>query len=123
MSNTNVYRQPSQVSVTGSGSSNSRIEVSTVQVNEDEQGGNLTIYGGNPCNIRTTISAEGTNYQIADETGQVKNINVPSSRPPSGMQGKYEKRVIIENGIETIEEYQNDRLVSRTVNGVPQPVT
>ncbi|XP_037570436.1 uncharacterized protein LOC119451988 [Dermacentor silvarum] len=123
MSNANVARQPSQVSVTGSGSSNSRIEVSTVQVNEDEQGGNLTIYGGGQFNIRTTISKEGTNYQIADQTGQVKNINLPSSRPPSGLQGKYEKRVIIENGVETVEEYQNGRLVSRTVNGVAQPVS
>ncbi|XP_065297458.1 uncharacterized protein [Dermacentor albipictus] len=122
MSNTSLSRHPSQVSVTGSGSSNSRIEVSSVQVNEDEQGGNLTIYGGAPCNIRTTISSEGTNYQIADQAGQVRNINVPNSRPPSGFQGKYEKRVIIENGVETIEEYQNDRLVSRTVNGVPQQI-
>ncbi|XP_075541458.1 uncharacterized protein LOC142575720 [Dermacentor variabilis] len=123
MSNTNLSRQPSQVSVTGSGSSNSRIEVSTVQVNENEQGGNLTIYGGAPCNIRTTISSEGTNYQIADQAGQVRNINLPNTRPPSGFQGKYEKRVIIENGVETVEEYQNDRLVSRTVNGVPQQVS
>ncbi|XP_065297459.1 uncharacterized protein [Dermacentor albipictus] len=123
MSNTNVSRPPSQVSVTGSSSSNSRIEVSTVQVNEDEQAGNLTIYGGGQYNIRTTVSKEGTNYQIADPTGQVKNINLPNTRSPSGLPGKYEKRVIIDNGVETIEEYQNDRLVSRTVNGVAQPVS
>lgn len=54
---------------------------------------------------------------------QVRNINVPNTRPPSGFQGKYEKRVIIENGVETVEEYENDRLVSRTVNGVPQQVS
>ncbi|KAH6946934.1 hypothetical protein HPB50_016180 [Hyalomma asiaticum] len=117
MSATNLSRPPSQVSVTGSGSSSSRIEVSTVQVNQEEQGGNLTIYGDTPTSIRTTISSEGTNYQIADRTGQVKNVNVPNTRPPFAGQGKYEKRVIIENGIETVEEYHNDRLVSRTVNG------
>uniref|UniRef100_A0A131YD17 Uncharacterized protein n=1 Tax=Rhipicephalus appendiculatus TaxID=34631 RepID=A0A131YD17_RHIAP len=123
MSSTNVSRQPSQVSVTGSGSSSSRIEISTVQTNEDEQGGNLKISGGGQFNIRTTISKEGTNYQIVDESGQVKNINLPSSRSEAGVKGKYEKRVIIENGVETVEEYENDKLVRRFVNGVAQPVS
>ncbi|KAH7983544.1 hypothetical protein HPB52_012529 [Rhipicephalus sanguineus] len=123
MSSTNVSRQPSQASVTGSGSSSSRIELSTVQVNDDEQGGNLKIYGGGQYNIRTTISSEGTNYQIADQSGQVKNINLASSRPQPGVQGKFEKRLIIDNGVETIEEYENDKLVKRIVNGVAQPIS
>ncbi|XP_075737631.1 uncharacterized protein LOC142777198 [Rhipicephalus microplus] len=121
MSFTELSPQGSQVSVTGSGSSGSRIEVSSVQVGPDEQGGNLTIYGETPSSIRTTISSEGTNYQIADRSGQVKNVNVPNPRPQD-VRGKFEKRIIIENGIETIEVYENDRLTSRTVNGVPQPL-
>ncbi|KAH7983545.1 hypothetical protein HPB52_012530 [Rhipicephalus sanguineus] len=122
MSFTDLSRQGSRVSVSGSGSSSSRIEVSTVQVSPEEQGGNLTIYGETPYSIRTTISSEGTNYQIADKSGQVKNLDVPNPRPPYGGQGKFERRIIIENGIETVEEYENDRLVSRVVNGVPQPI-
>uniref|UniRef100_A0A131YGR4 Uncharacterized protein n=1 Tax=Rhipicephalus appendiculatus TaxID=34631 RepID=A0A131YGR4_RHIAP len=122
MSFTDLSRQGSQVSLSGSGSSGSRIEVSAVQVSPEEQGGNLTIYGETPSSIRTTISSEGANYQIADRSGQVRNVDVPNPRPPYGIQGKYEKRVIIENGIETVEVYENDRLTSRTVNGVPQPI-
>ncbi|KAK8784730.1 hypothetical protein V5799_008904 [Amblyomma americanum] len=107
----------------GSSGSGSRIEVSTVQVNQDDQTGNLTVYGGGQYSIRTTISNEGTNYQIADQTGQVRNINVPAPQVTPGQPGKFEKRIIVENGIETVEEYQNDRLVSRTVNGVPQALS
>ncbi|XP_075737634.1 uncharacterized protein LOC142777199 isoform X1 [Rhipicephalus microplus] len=165
MSSTNVSRQPSKVSVTGSGSSSSRIEVSTMQVNEEEQGGNLKITGGGQFNIRTTISKEGTNHEIIDQTGQetcwfvdpvnasadtplpptrshqrhnfegfdscvvcdtidiVTNVSLPGSWPPKGAKGKFEKRVIIDNGIETIEEYENDKLVRRLVNGVEEPVS
>lgn len=123
MSSSNVSRQPSKVSVTGSGSSSSRIEVSTMQVNEEEQGGNLKITGGGQFNIRTTISKEGTNHEIIDQTGQVTNVSLPGSWPPKGAKGKFEKRVIIDNGIETIEEYENDKLVRRLVNGVEEPVS
>ncbi|CAN7993252.1 unnamed protein product [Ixodes hexagonus] len=106
----------------GTARTSSRIEVSTVNTGPDNQmGGNLTVYGGGQYRIKTTISDEVANYQITDETGQVRNISVPTSRSPQA--GKYERRVIVENGIETVEEYQNDQLIKRTVDGAEQPLT
>ncbi|XP_077554923.1 uncharacterized protein LOC144169563 [Haemaphysalis longicornis] len=112
----------SQTSMSGPGGSNSRIEVSTVQQGEDQQSGNLTVYGAGNYNIRATISREGTNCQIVDEQGQARNINVDNPPQQGGPQPKVEKRVIFENGVETVEEYVNDVLVKRTVNGVSQPI-
>ncbi|CAN8019828.1 hypothetical protein HPB47_018623 [Ixodes persulcatus] len=104
------------------GKTNSRIEVSTVNAGPDNQiGGNLTVYGGGQYRIKTTISDEMANYQITDESGQVRNITVPTTKSPHA--GKYERRVIVENGVETVEEYQNDQLFKRTVDGVEQPLT
>lgn len=46
-----------------------------------------------------------------------------TSTGPAAQAVKQEKRVIKEMGVEVIEEYLNDELVSRTINGVPQPIT
>lgn len=46
-----------------------------------------------------------------------------SSVGPGAQVMKQEKRFIVDNGVTLVEEYINDKLVKRTVNGVSQPIT
>lgn len=116
-----VYIRPASSAQNLPARSGSRIEVSTVNVGPDNQmGGNLTVYGAGQYHIKTTISDEMANYQITDENGQVRNISVPTHKSPQ--MNKFERRVIVDNGVETVEEYSNDVLVKRMVDGVEQQI-
>ncbi|KAL3181730.1 hypothetical protein MRX96_036112 [Rhipicephalus microplus] len=102
--------QGSQVSVTGSGSSGSRIEVSSVQVGPDEQGGNLTIYGETPKQYP---------HHHLERRHQLPNCRTEVART---LEENSRSESLSRTALRPSKVYENDRLTSRTVNGVPQPL-
>ncbi|XP_077553561.1 uncharacterized protein LOC144168453 [Haemaphysalis longicornis] len=99
-----------------------RIEVGEVTLGQDNVlCGSLTVYGGGTYHIKTTVNDEVANYEITDEQGQVRNILVGVPKPPIE-KIKFERRIILENGVETIEEYQNNKMVRRLVDGQEAPI-
>ncbi|KAH7983546.1 hypothetical protein HPB52_012531 [Rhipicephalus sanguineus] len=99
-----------------------RIEVGEVTLGTDNVlAGSLTVYGGGQYHVKTTVADEVASYEITDEKGQTRNILVAVPKPPVE-KIKFERRIILENGVETIEEYQNNKMVRRIVDGQEAPV-
>ncbi|KAL3181734.1 hypothetical protein MRX96_036116 [Rhipicephalus microplus] len=71
--------------------------------------------------VKTTVADEVASYEITDEKGQTRNILVAVPKPPVE-KIKFERRIILENGVETIEEYQNNKIVRRIVDGQEAPL-
>ncbi|XP_064454862.1 T-cell leukemia homeobox protein 3-like [Ornithodoros turicata] len=99
----------------------SRIEITT----GDPMGGSTVMAVGGPnMNVRATISNEGANMQVLSGGGSgciTGNVAPPQPQRTSSST-RFERRVLIADGTETVEEYENGRLVRKTINGKEQPL-
>ncbi|XP_064457017.1 uncharacterized protein LOC135367829 [Ornithodoros turicata] len=96
---------------------------SVIEITTADQSGSttMTAVNGPNMNVRTTVSNEGTNMQVTTSDGNVRNINVPPIKRSSS-NARFERRILVVDGNETMEEYENGRLVKKTINGKEQPL-
>lgn len=83
------------------------------------------VYGGNPCanygyQAQQSMAPAGGGMMVVAPGGPLPISAGPVA--PGTEIVKQEKRVTVDGGREVVEEYLNDQLIKRTVNGVPQPI-
>lgn len=80
------------------------------------------VCGGNPCaNYSCQSMAPAGGGMMVVTPGGPLPISAGSVAPGAQVV-KQEKRVVVDGGTEVVEEYLNDQLIKRTVNGVRQPI-
>ncbi|XP_064485323.1 uncharacterized protein LOC135397643 [Ornithodoros turicata] len=102
----------------------SSIEITTM----DPMGGATVVTMGCPSmgcpnmNVRASMSNQGANMQVtSNDMGMMGQPQVAQPRR-SVSSTRFERRTIIEGGNETVEEYENGRLVRKMLNGKEQPL-
>ncbi|XP_064457169.1 uncharacterized protein LOC135368016 [Ornithodoros turicata] len=99
----------------------SRIEITTA----DQMGGSTMMTLGCPnTKVRASLSNEAANMQVlSSDSGLMGNIQMPPPRAQRRRSNtRFERRIIVVGGTETVEEYEDGQLVRRTVNGREQPI-